>query len=67
MTIQFYDVRKKEKVGVPVEFVKKKKYVSQTKAGKTQTRYGLVAEYEGSKLTKFVSESDWTALNAPEV
>jgi hypothetical protein len=67
MAIEFYDVRRREKVGVPEENVKKKKYERQTKSGKTQVRYALVAEFGGSKLTKFVSQKDWDGLNLPEI
>ena len=67
MAIEFYDVRKKAKVQVPEENVKKKTYKRTTATGKEQTRYGLVAEFDGSKLTKFCSEADWKALDVPEV
>lgn len=67
MAVQFYDVRKKAKVDVPEQFVQKKTYRRTTAAGKEQVRYGLIAEFEGSKLTKFVSEGDWKALDVPEV
>ncbi|HEX2358472.1 MAG TPA: hypothetical protein VHH72_01515 [Solirubrobacterales bacterium] len=66
MAIEFYDVKKREKVQIPEPNVKKVKYERETKSGKMSIRYALRAENEGTKLTKFVSESDWKALDAPE-
>jgi len=65
MPIEFYDVRKREKVAVDEGNIKKKTYTRETKAGKTQTRYAFVAEVDGSKLTKFVSQTDWESLDRP--
>lgn len=65
MSIEFYDVKKREKVAVPESAVRKVTYERETKAGKTSVRYGLRAEYQGSKMTKFVSQADWEALDAP--
>ncbi len=65
MGIEFYNVKIREKVEVPESAVKKVKYERETKSGKTSVRYGLRAEYEGTKVTKFVSQSDWEALDAP--
>jgi hypothetical protein len=67
MAIQFYDVRRREKVDVPEGHIRKKTYERETKAGKTQVRYAFVAEFEGSKLTKFVSKDAWDALDAPVI
>jgi hypothetical protein len=67
MPIEFYDVRRREKVSVDEGNIKKKTYTRETKAGKIQTRYALVAELDGSKLTKFVSQADWEALDAPVI
>jgi len=67
MAIEFYDVRKREKVGVPEDQVKKTSYERETKSGKIQVRYALVAQLEGSKLTKFVSKDTWDSLNVPTV
>jgi hypothetical protein len=66
MGVEFYNVKLREKVEVPESDVKKVKYERETKSGKTSVRYGLRAEYQGTKMTKFVSESDWKALDAPE-
>lgn len=65
MDVQFYDVKSRQKVTVPQSEVKKTKYERTTKEGKTQVRYALRGEYNGTKLTKFVSEADWKAMDAP--
>lgn len=65
MAVEFYNVKLREKVQVPESDVTKVTYERQTKSGKTSVRYGLRAEYQGTKMTKFVSESDWKALDAP--
>ena len=67
MAIEFYDVRKRAKVSVDEGQIRKTSYERQTKAGKTQVRYALVAQVEGSKLTKFVSKDTWDALDVPVV
>ena len=66
MAIEFYDVKKREKVQIDESQVKKTKYEREGKDGKTNVRYALRAQNEGTNLTKFVSESDWKALDAPE-
>ena len=66
MAIEFYDVKKREKVQIDESQVRKTKYEREGKDGKTNVRYALRAENEGTKLTKFVSQSDWDALDAPE-
>jgi hypothetical protein len=65
MSIEFYDVKKREKVQVPESEVRKVKYETTTKTGKQSVRYAFRATHNGSKLTKFASESDWNALDAP--
>jgi hypothetical protein len=67
MTIEFYDVRKRAKVGVPESLIKKTSFERETKAGKKQIRYAITALVDGSKLTKFVSKDDWDKLNVPTV
>ena len=67
MTIEFYDVRKRAKVGVAEDQIKKTSFERETKSGKTQVRYAIVALVDGSKLTKFVSKDDWEKLNVPTV
>ncbi len=65
MAIQFYDVKSRQKVSVDESDVKKVTYERTTKEGKKQVRYALRASYQGTNLTKFVSEADWKALDAP--
>jgi hypothetical protein len=61
--IEFYDVKIRQKVQIPESDVVKTTFT--TKNG--QTRYGLRAKTsDGRNLTKFVSKSDWEALNLPE-
>lgn len=66
MEIQFYDVKSRQKVSVPEAQLAKTKYERTNKNGTTTVRYALRGTYQGRKLTKFVSESDWRQLNAPE-
>jgi len=65
--IEFYDVKKREKVSVPVSKVKKTKYERPTKDGGTQVRYAVKAEMDGSRLTKFVGKELWDKLDVPVV
>jgi hypothetical protein len=66
MAIQFYNVKKREKVSVDESQVKKVKYERKTGGG-PQVRYALKAQDDdGTNLTKFCSEADWKALDAPE-
>jgi hypothetical protein len=65
MPIEFYDVKKREKVQIPESEVTKTTYERQGKDGKTQVRYAFKAVNEGTKLTKFASKEDWDALDAP--
>ena len=65
MGIEFYNMKIREKVEVPESAVRKVRYKRETKSGKTSVRYGLRAEHEGTKMTKFVSQADWEALDAP--
>ena len=63
MAIEFYDVKIKSKVQIDESQVKKTTFT--TKNG--QLRYGLRAKTEdGRNLTKFVSKSDWEAMDLPE-
>ena len=64
--MKFYNLKTRAHVDVPESNVQKKKMVRKTKNG-TQTRYALVASYEGSQLFKFVSEKDYKAANVKEV
>lgn len=64
-SVNFFDVRKRAKVDVPVEKCWKTKYERKTKAGGTQVRYAVKAEVDGAKLTKFVSKDTWEGLSCP--
>lgn len=65
MTIEFYDVKLREKVGIADSQVRKTTYKREGKNGKINVRYALRAENQGTKLTKFVSQADWDALEVP--
>ncbi|MDP9189766.1 MAG: hypothetical protein M3O25_11000 [Actinomycetota bacterium] len=65
MSIEFYDVKRREKVSVPESEVRKVRYERTTKSGKPSVRHALRATHEGSKLTTFVSKDTWEALDAP--
>lgn len=61
MAIEFYNVKKRKKVSINESDIKKTKY-----EGKGKVRYAFRAvDDDGTKLTKFCSESDWNNLNAP--
>lgn len=64
--MKFYNLKTRAHVDVPESNVQKQKMVRKTKNG-TQTRYALVANHNGSKLFKFVSEADYKAANCKEV
>lgn len=63
--MQFYNLKTRSHVDVPDSAVKKMKMERKTKSG-VQVRYALTAEYEGSKLFKFVNEAAYNASNAPD-
>ena len=65
MAVQFYDVKSRQKVMVDEKDVRKVTYSRKVATG-TQTRYALRGNYEGRKLTKFVSEADWKKSTAQE-
>jgi|TARA_A200000159_G_C7337299_1_gene345639 hypothetical protein len=61
--IQFYNVRKKEKVQVDPSKVEKKVYTRTTKNGKISKRYAFAAvDEDGTKMTKFCSKADYDKL-----
>lgn len=64
--MKFYNLKTRTHVDVPESNIQKKKMVRKTKNG-TQTRYALVADHQGNKLFKFVSEADYKATNCKEV
>ena len=65
MGIEFYDVKSRQKVQIPESQIRKTTYEQQAKSGGVNVRYALRAEHNGTKLTKFVKEADWKALDAP--
>jgi hypothetical protein len=61
--IQFYNVKKKEKVQVDPSKVEKKVYTRTTKNGKISERYAFSAvDEDGTKMTKFCSKADYDKL-----
>jgi hypothetical protein len=56
--VQFYHMKKKAKVDVPDDQVRKQKVAN--------GRYAATATVEGTRVFKFLSEKDYSALNAPE-
>ena len=63
MPIEFYDVKSREKVQIPESEIRKTKY---QKEGSSSIRYAIRATHNGTNLTKFVKQSDWEAMSAPE-
>ena len=61
--VDFYNMKLKRKVSVPEKQLRKQVFSK----GGTQRRYALVAEHEGTKMFKFVSESTFKSLDVPEV
>jgi hypothetical protein len=60
--VEFYDVKLRKKVSVDIKDVRKTTFT--TKNG--QVRHGLRATTsDGRNLTKFVSKTDWEALDVP--
>ena len=61
--IEFYNVKKKEKVLIAEEKVSKKTYEKTTKSGKLSIRYCLKAvDDDGTKLTKFCTKADFDSV-----
>jgi len=60
--IEFYNVKKKEKVQISESDVTKHTIERTTKAGKLSIRYCLKAVYDGTKLTKFCSKADHDSI-----
>jgi hypothetical protein len=63
--MQFYNLKTRSHVEVPESDVRKTKLVKKTKTGE-QTRYAMIANYNGSKLYKFVNEATFNASGAKE-
>ena len=64
--MQFYNLKTRSHVDVPEGDVRKMKMTRKTKSGE-QTRYALTANYQGTKLFKFINEADYKSSSAKEV
>jgi len=63
MEIEFYNVKRKCRVKIKSSEVQAVKYEKQSKKGSVRIRYALKAiDSDGTKLTKFCSESDYNKL-----
>ncbi|MGB7588868.1 MAG: hypothetical protein WBM00_09190 [Solirubrobacterales bacterium] len=65
MAIDFYDATLREKVSIPDAEVRKTTYEREGKDGQISMRYTLRAENGGTRLAKFVSQTEWAAFRAP--
>jgi hypothetical protein len=63
-SVEFYNMKLKRKISVPHDQLRKQVL---TKAGGVQRRYALVAEADGTKMFKFISEATFKSLDVPEV
>lgn len=62
--IEFYNVKKKEKVQIDESNVSRHSMERTTKTGKISTRYALRAiDDDGVKLTKFCSKADYDKIS----
>jgi hypothetical protein len=63
MSVEFYDVKLREKVQISESKITKIKITQKN----GQVRYAFRAMTDdGRKLTRFCSKADWDAMNAPE-
>ena len=65
--VEFYNMKLKRKISVPEKQLRKQVFSKPGAAGGTQRRYALVAEHEGTRMFKFVSETMFKSLDVPEV
>ena len=63
--MQFYNLKTRSHVDVPDGQIRKQKMVRKTKNGE-QVRYALTADYNGTKLFKFVNEATYKSSSAKE-
>jgi hypothetical protein len=56
----------KRKVDVPESQIKKTVFQQKGSKGASQRRYALVAELDGTKMFKFVSETTFKSMQVPE-
>jgi hypothetical protein len=63
--IEFYNVRKKQKVQINESEITKKTIEKETKSGKLSIRYCLKeVDDDGTKLTRFCSKADFDSLGS---
>lgn len=61
--MEFYNVKKKQKVKVPKDTVEKVKFEKASKNGSIRVRYAFKSiDDDGTKLTKFCSEADYNSF-----
>lgn len=65
--MEFYNVKTKSKITVDEKHIKKQTLTRETSKGKTQTRYALVAEVDGTRLFRFVNQETFNSVKAPEL
>ena len=66
--IEFYDVKKRERVKLSLSNCSKTTYERKLKNGQTQTRYAFRGQTsDGRNLTKFCSQEDWNKAAINEV
>lgn len=58
-------MKTRQSVDVDETRVTKTSYTNETSGGKTQTRYALRGEYDGRRLTKFVSKVTFDGYDVP--
>lgn len=65
--VSFYDVKARAKVEVDSTDanLSKRTYTRTTKNGFTQIRYAMQLTVDGRKLTKFINEATYNALDVP--
>lgn len=64
--IEFYNVKTRSKIKVPLQYIRKTKYERTNKDGSTQVRHAVKADYNDQKLVKFISKDQYEKLNVPE-
>jgi hypothetical protein len=65
--VEFYNMKAKRKVDVPEKDIKKQVFEKKGSSGNVQRRYAIVAESDGTKMFKFVSEQTFKSLAVPEL
>lgn len=64
--MEFYNLKTRSKIDVPEKQIKKQRYERKTANGKTQTRYALIADHDGTRLFRFVNEETFSSTKVPE-